>query len=201
MRANMPDLPTRESLKNNIGALQSQLALLDSMADRLHDAATLIGDALLAGQKLLCCGNGGSACDAAHFAAEISGRYVMQRRGFSAIDLTANNSLITALVNDYDADELFSRQVQAHARPGDVLAVLSTSGQSANVRLALTTAKQMGVKSVAFLGNDGGACKGLADVELLVPCDTAARVQEMHLLLYHTLCEVLDPLLAAHESK
>ena len=189
------------TLNTNLTALCGVAETARSLGVPLAAAGDLLRDALLSGRKLLCCGNGGSACDAAHFTAEIAGRYALERRGFPAIDLTADHSIVTALVNDYPPAELFARQVVAQGAAGDVLCVFSTSGTSANVMRALEAARHHGLKSVAFLGETssagGGACAGLADVELVVPSDVTARVQEVHLVLYHTLCEALDPVLAA----
>jgi len=184
------------ALAGNRQAARELLDAVDALAGPLQQATNLVAHALLAGRKLLCCGNGGSACDSAHLAAEIAGRYRIERPGFPAIDLTANHALLTCLLNDYPPEQLFARQVKALGAAGDVLVAFSTSGRSANVRLALETAKAKGLKTVAFLGGDGGDCRDLADVQLVVPADTTARVQEIHLLLYHTLCDVLDPVLA-----
>ena len=194
----MTDL--RNMLATNIGSACAVFAGLDELGDPLGRATAVVGEALLAGRKLLCCGNGGSAADSAHLSAEIAGRYKLDRRGFAAIDLTANHSLVTSLINDYPPVELFARQVEALGAAGDVLAAFTTSGDSQNVRLALVRAQDRGLKTIAFLGRDGGACKGIADVELLVPSDVTARIQEAHLLLYHTMCEALDPLLAASSA-
>ena len=190
----MPDAP--ELLRTNLRDLARLAEAVADLAEPLDQATTLLQQSLTAGGQMLCCGNGGSACDAAHFAAEIAGRYKIERRGFPALDLTADHSLLTALINDYPPQEVFARQVVAHGRPGDVLCAFTTSGNSENVRLALAAARDRGVRTVAFLGKGGGACRDLADVQLIVPHDTTARVQEMHLLLYHTICEALDPVLA-----
>ena len=173
----MPDTASTQltdTLATNIAASQRVMALLASLAEPLDRATSLVGDALLAGRKLLCCGNGGSACDAAHFTAEIAGRYKIERAGFAAVDLTTNNSLVTALINDYPPAEVFARQIKALGVAGDVLAAFTTSGNSENVRLALQAGREVGVATIAFLGRDGGACKGLADVELIVEDDTTA---------------------------
>ena len=190
-------------LAANLGELLGVAEATRALGPAVAQAAALIEACLLAEPrgKVLACGNGGGACDAAHFTAEIAGRYQIERRGFPAIDLTADHSVLTALVNDYPAEEVFARQVEALGTFGDVLAVFSASGDSANVRLALEAARSEGLKTVAFLGAGGGACKGLADVELVVPSGVAARVQEVHRLLYHTICEYLDPrLLKASDS-
>lgn len=189
-------------LAANIADATAVIASLSKFAEPLGRAAEILLDALLAGRKLLCCGNGGSAADGAHFAAEIAGRYALHRRGYAAIDLAGNHSLLTSLMNDYPAAEVFARQVEAFGRAGDVLAVFSTSGASENVRLALEAGKRGGLRTLAFLGRDGGACKGLAEVEFIVPSPTTARIQEAHELLYHTICQWLDPRLekGTHEG-
>jgi len=185
-------------LDDNLRALRDVAGVVGQLGPAVRQATQLIGDSLTTGGKLLCCGNGGSACDAAHFSAEIAGRYVIERPGFPAIDLTADHSIFTALINAYPPHEVFARQVAAQGSRGDVLAAFTTSGNSANVEAAIRQAKAIGIQSIAFLGKGGGQCKGLADVELIVPSEVTARVQEMHLLLYHTICEALDPLLAEH---
>lgn len=187
-------------LMHNLSVAQDLFSELGSLASPLQEASDLIGDALMGDRKLMACGNGGSACDSAHFTAEIAGRYKMERPGFPAIDLTADHSVVTALINDYPPDQLFARLVQAHGRAGDVLAVFTTSGNSNNVKMALEVAPAKDIKTIAFLGRDGGRCKGMADVELVVPSDITARIQEAHLLMYHTICELLDPLLAGESE-
>lgn len=183
-------------LTTNLRAMAELADAMPALGDALAQATALMQEALMSGGKLLCCGNGGSACDAAHFSAEIAGRYVLERKGYPAIDLTADHSILTALINDYPPEQVFAKQVVAQGSGGDVFVGFTTSGNSQNVKLAFEAAKAAGLKTVAFLGKGGGACKGLADVELIVPSDTTARVQEMHLLLYHTICEALDPVLA-----
>lgn len=190
----------RNTFRANIEAAQHLLDQIGALGEPLSAAAQMIYDALTSGRKLMCCGNGGSASDSAHFVAEIAGRYAIDRPGFAAVDLVSNASLVTALVNDYPAEQLFARQVQAIGETGDVLAAFTTSGRSTNVRLALEVAHAKGVKTIAFLGRDGGACKGLADVELIVPSQTTARIQEVHELLFHTICEALDPMLAGRDK-
>jgi len=184
----------------NIDAARATFDSLQGLAADVVEAADLIREALLDGHKLLCCGNGGSACDASHFASEIAGRYVLERPGYPAIDLTADHSLLTALINDYPPEQVFARQVQAIGSEGDVLAVFTTSGNSLNVRLALEVAAAKGIRTIAFLGRDGGKCKGLADVEIIVRSDTTARIQEAHLMIYHSICELLDPILADQQN-
>lgn len=198
----MDDMPdacasvASRTLTANIRAAGELHARLEPLAGPLAQAVDAIGQALLSGRKLLCCGNGGSAADSAHLTCEIAGRYQLDRPGFAAIDLTACNALSTALINDFPAEQIFARQVQALGSAGDVLTVFSTSGNSANVRLALEAAAARRMTRIAFLGRDGGKCKGLADIELLVPSHNTQRIQEAHLLLYHSLCDLLDPVLA-----
>lgn len=180
----------------NIASATALLQQLPALAPALQRTVEAIADALLNGHKLLCAGNGGSAADSAHFAAEITGRFQLDRPGFPAIDLTANHSLTTALINDFPPAQLFARQVHALATPGDVLVVFSTTGNSENIGMALEAARAQKVTGIALLGRDGGRCKSLADIHLIVPGDNTARIQEAHLLLYHSICQMLDPLLA-----
>ena len=192
-------MPTsaRKMLQGNVHAANSLLDQLDALAEPLQQAAAMVLAALTDGRQLLCCGNGGSAADCGHLATEITGRYLLERPGFAAIDLTANHSLVTALVNDYPPQQVFARQVQALGRPKDVLMALSTSGRSVNIQRALEAAGANRMSTIALLGCDGGVCKGIADVELIVPSHTTARIQEAHLLLCHTICDLIDPVLAA----
>jgi D-sedoheptulose 7-phosphate isomerase len=190
----------KQLFSRNIDTARSTFDSLQALAGDLVEATELIKTALLNGNKMLACGNGGSACDASHFASEIAGRYVIERPGYPALDLTADHSLITALINDYPPEQVFARQVQAMGSAGDVLVAFSTSGNSLNVRLALEVASAKRISTIAFLGRDGGKCKGLADVELIVRSDTTARIQEAHLMMYHTICELLDPVLAGGKA-
>ncbi len=191
-----PPIPAAKLFEANVQAAKTLLDQLDPLREPLQQATEMVAEALLAGCKLLACGNGGSAADCAHLTAEIVGRFNLEREGFPAIDLTANHSAITSLMNDFDATQVFSRQVIALGQPGDVLIAITTSGNSENIRLALEAARQREMKIITLLGKTGGVCKGLADVEMIVPADTTARIQEIHLLLYHTLCEAIDPVLA-----
>lgn len=188
-------------LTANVVAARQVLDSLTGFAAPLQRAADAVRDALLVGRKVLACGNGGSAADSAHFTAEIAGRFVTERPGYPALDLTASHSLTTALINDYPAEELFARQVVAFGQPGDVLVVFTTSGNSANVQRALGAATERGLTTIAFLGRDGGACKGKADIEFIIDSQVTARIQEAHLLLYHCLCEIIDPALAREADR
>jgi phosphoheptose isomerase len=177
-----------QAIKSSIQTLQS-LADLDAQVGK---AADLIEQRLRAGNKLLVCGNGGSAADAAHFATELVVRFGKDRRAYPAICLTGDGPLLTAAGNDYGFDEIFARQVAAFGVPGDLLICLTTSGKSKNVRRALEEAKTRKLKTIAFLGRDGGSTIGVADIDLLVQSDSIARIQEAHQLLLHVLCEIAE---------
>lgn len=144
------------------------------------------------GGKILFFGNGGSAADAQHLATEIVVRYKINRRALPAIALTTDTSILTATANDFSFDEIFSRQVEALARPGDVAIGISTSGKSPNVLKALAAAKAAGAVAAGFTGRDGGAMVGQADPLLVVPSAVTARIQEMHILIGHMLCEAIE---------
>lgn len=170
-----------------------QLAGLES---QIEAASEIIADALLSGHKLLACGNGGSAADASHMTTEYVSRYNRERRPYPAISLAVHGGDLTAIGNDYSFADLFARQVRAFGNPGDVLAAFTTSGVSENVVRALKVAKELNLKTIAFLGRDGGRCVGLADVELLVSGTLTARIQEGHKFLLHTICELVEEHLA-----
>ncbi len=172
-------------------------ALPGACADAVEEAARRIVAAFRGGGKLLAMGNGGSAADAQHLVAELVGRFRGERRALPALALTTDSSVVTALANDYGFDEVFARQIRAHARQGDVVVALSTSGNSENVRRGLAEAKTQGAHTIALLGGSGGRLRGLADVELLVPAEDTARIQEAHITLLHVLCELIDDALGA----
>ena len=185
-----------EILKSAVAAAKETLESLVDLDAQIAKAADLIEQCLRAGNKLLVCGNGGSAADAAHFTTELVVRFAKDRRAYPAICLTSDGGLLTAAANDYGFDEIFARQVAAFGLEGDVLIVLTTSGKSKNVRRALEEAKSRKLKTIAFLGRDGGSTIGLADVDLLVASDSTARIQEAHKLLLHVLCEIVEERLA-----
>jgi D-sedoheptulose 7-phosphate isomerase len=161
----------------------------------LVKAAEIISQALRQGGKLLICGNGGSAADSQHYATELVARlYKRERPAMAAIALTTDTSALTALANDYGFDHVFSRQVQALGRPGDVLLGLSTSGTSTNVVKAMQEAKRIGMTCVAFTGQGGGSMGVLAEVTLMVPSSNTMRIQEIHLTLGHVLCKLIEEL-------
>jgi D-sedoheptulose 7-phosphate isomerase len=165
------------------------LAVLEKPLDR---AAKTVLACLTSGHKLLVCGNGGSASDATHFATEFLCRFCNDRRPYPAISLTANGEFMTAVCNDYHADEIFARQIWGLGAKGDVLIAFTTSGKSKNVLRALEEAKRRGIKSICFLGRNGGFTKGAATIDLLVTGNNTARIQEAQKLLYHVLCEMVD---------
>jgi D-sedoheptulose 7-phosphate isomerase len=160
--------------------------------DHLLAQAADMGERLKRGCRILVCGNGGSAADAQHFAAELSGRYVKERRALAGIALTVDTSALTAIANDYGYDRVFARQVQALGRPGDLLVGISTSGNSGNIIQAVAAARELGLRTLGLLGRDGGQLKDLVDDPLVVPSAVTARVQEVHLMVYHFWCEALD---------
>ena len=177
------------------------LKSLKDVEPQLSRAADLIDQCLRAGNKLLVCGNGGSAADASHFATELVVRFANDRRPLPAICLASDSGILTAAANDYGFDEIFARQVAAFAQPGDVLICLTTSGKSKNLIRALEEAKARKLKTIAFLGRDGGSTIGIADLDLLVKSGSTARVQEAHQLLLHVLCEIIDARLTLKAEK
>ena len=185
----MSELP---QLRDAIEAATQTLRALSSLEPQITEAAGVIGRSLRTGNKLLVCGNGGSAADASHFATELVVRFAKERRALPAICLTSDSGILTAAGNDYGFDEIFARQVAAFGVEGDVLVCLTTSGKSKNVARALEEAKAREMKTIAFLGRDGGSTVGVADLDLLVKSDSTARVQEAHQLLLHVLCEIIE---------
>jgi len=165
---------------------------LTGLEEPLNRAAKMVLACLTSGHKLLVCGNGGSASDATHLATEFLCRYREDRRPYPAISLTANGEFMTAVCNDYGADEIFARQVWGLGEKGDLLIAFTTSGKSKNILRALEEAKRKGVESLCFLGRDGGFTKGVATLELLVAGNDTARIQEGQKLLFHVLCEIVE---------
>jgi D-sedoheptulose 7-phosphate isomerase len=171
-------------------------AMRDAVLAPMQEAAEAIVASLGAGGKVLLCGNGGSAADAQHIAAELLGRFKLERRALAAVALTENVASITAISNDYGYEEVFARQLDGLARPGDVLLALSTSGTSANVLSALERAAQLEVVTVAMSGPAPNRAAEVADIALCIPASTTAAVQEGHLLAGHVLCEVVEAVAA-----
>src|SRR5438874_3811922 len=181
-----------EILESAIAAAKETVQSLFDLDAQLAKAADLIEQCLRGGNKLLVCGNGGSATDAAHFATELVVRFAKDRRAHPAICLASDGGLLTAAANDYGFDEIFARQVAAFGQAEDVLICLTTSGKSRNVVRALEEAKARKLKTIAFLGRDGGSTIGIADIDLLVKDHSTARIQEAHQLLIHVLCEIIE---------
>ena len=179
-------------------SIETKHAAKEILADPIAAAVELITTAFSAGNKILSCGNGGSAADAQHFSAELVCRFERERPGLPAVALTTDSSALTAISNDYNYDEVFAKQVNALGQAGDVLLAISTSGNSANVVRAIEAAHAKGLTVVALTGRDGGHIASLLqnnDVEIRVPSNSTARVQEVHLLTIHCLCHQIDELL------
>jgi D-sedoheptulose 7-phosphate isomerase len=186
--------------RERVAAIEA--AFLDTI--RLHDRAMredagallavvdAVGGALSRGGQVLACGNGGSAADSQHFAAELVGRFCAERRALAATSLTTDTSILTAVANDYGYERVFARQVEAIGRPGDVLVAISTSGRSANVLAAVAAAKERRMVTVALTGGDGGPVGAAADLHVNVPSPSAARAQEVHRTILHVICELVE---------
>jgi D-sedoheptulose 7-phosphate isomerase len=163
-----------------------------SLASVIRETGELLIQTIRSGSKVFICGNGGSAADAQHFAAELTGRFERERRALPAVALTTDTSALTAIGNDYGFDFIFSRQLEALARPGDLLVAISTSGNSRNVLKAVSYAKENQISTIGLLGRDGGQLAPEVNLSLVVPTDRTARIQEMHILIVHIWCEMLD---------
>lgn len=184
----IPSMTFEASLAESVRTLQA----LSSIRPAIDEAARLILDTLRHDKKLLICGNGGSAAEAAHFSTELVGRYQKNRASLPAIALSSDGSLVTCIGNDYGYDQVFARQIAGLARPGDLVVALTSSGNSANIVAALHEARNLELNSIAFLGRGGGKAKGLATVDLIMPSDSGAACQEAHLFLIHHFCELID---------
>lgn len=178
----------QKEISESIATLQATKVLESSIIE----VANIITTALKAGNKLIAFGNGGSAADAQHFAAELSGRYKKERKALAGIAISTDTSALTAIGNDYGFDVVFSRQVEAIAQKGDVLFGISTSGNSANVLNAFESGKNIGCKCVGLSGKGGGKMNGLSDINLVIPSDNTPRIQEAHILVIHTLCGLIE---------
>ena len=186
----MRDSP--EIFQSALTQARETLDALAGLEQAVGQAAALITACLTNGNKLLVCGNGGSAADAADFCTEFACRFLEDRRPYPALNLSQGGSLITATGNDYGFDEIFARQVAAFGKPEDVLIAISTSGKSANIRRALEEGKARKLRTIALLGRDGGPGKNIADLDLIVKSDVTARIQEAHKFLLHVLCEICE---------
>jgi D-sedoheptulose 7-phosphate isomerase len=176
-------------------SVNEHIFIASSISDLLPDigkVASILIDTFSKGNKLLIFGNGGSASDAQHIAAELVGRFIKERAGLPAIALNTDTSILTSVGNDYGYESIFSRQIEALSKPGDVVMGISTSGNSKNVVKALKIASTLNCRTVGLLGKDGGEIKEITDINIIVPSDSTARIQEMHILIGHMLCEVVD---------
>ncbi|MBA2853101.1 D-sedoheptulose 7-phosphate isomerase [Methanococcus maripaludis] len=169
-----------------------KMKFIEYNEENLINSINIITNALKNGNKILICGNGGSAADSQHFAAEIVGRYKLERKGYPAIALSTDTSILTAIGNDYGFEKIFERQIEALGNNGDILIGISTSGNSENVINAVKIAKNMGIYTIGLLGKEGGKLNNLVDLSLLVPSNNTPRVQECHLTIYHVICEEVE---------
>ena len=165
---------------------------IQSLQNHIYTACVIATQTLKNGNKILLCGNGGSAADAQHIAAELSGRYKTERKGLAGIALTTDTSVLTAVGNDFGFDRIFDRQVEALAREGDLLIGFSTSGHSKNVIRALSLARNMGCKTIGLSGRDGGVMDEFCDINIVVPSNDTPRIQEMHIMIGHIICQAID---------
>lgn len=186
-----------------VASLEAKQRTLAAMGPRIVQAAELLAERLRQGHKILVCGNGGSAADAQHFAAELVNRFEIERPGLAAIALTTDSSALTSIANDYAFEQIFARQVRALGRPGDVLLAISTSGNSPNVLVAIDAARELGMATLALTGRDGGRMAeqlGNGDIEIRAVAPATARIQETHILIIHCLCDLVDWLLFGKEE-
>jgi D-sedoheptulose 7-phosphate isomerase len=180
-------------LLHNISSLRASLeSCQPSYSRKIAEIAIEIAKSIRNSSTIYWCGNGGSAAESQHMAAELMGRFLINRKPYRSLSLTTDTSAITGISNDFDFNEIFSRQLQGMARPGDYLVVFSTSGNSENILQALQMAKEIGVHTVAFLGKDGGKANGMADFEFFVDASETARIQEVHTVMAHTLCQIIE---------
>ena len=183
----------KQTIKNEFLSHLSALNLtIKTIENNLEEASLLVLETLKNGNKILLCGNGGSAADAQHIAAELIGRYKSDRRGLPAISLTTDTSALTSIGNDYGYDRIFDRQVEALANKGDLIIGISTSGNSQNVINALKKAKELDCKTLGFSGRDGGNMNNICDINLIVPSNDTPRIQEIHILIGHIICQIID---------
>ena len=178
--------------QQNLEEHRDLFARLEPLAAPIERAATMIATALAAGRKLMLCGNGGSASDSQHLAAEFTGRFIKDRRPLAALALTTDTSALTCIANDFSFDDVFYRQVLGLGAAGDCLLAISTSGNSRNVMRAVEAARDLGVHTIGLLGRDGGQLAALCELAVIVPSKTTARIQEAHIMIGHTLCGMVE---------
>ena len=194
------DAAIAATLAKRRALLDHCLARLTTRSGVLAQAAARLVETLRAGHKVLVAGNGGSAAEAQHFAAELVGRFKRERSPYAVLSLTADTAILTAVANDYGYHDVFARQVRAHGQPGDLLIAFSTSGESENVVHAAAAARERHMTVVAVTGEHASALARLADVALRMPCGDTAIVQELHMIVTHLLCDIAESELMAHES-
>jgi D-sedoheptulose 7-phosphate isomerase len=191
---------TREHIAESIAVKQAT----NDLAPMIARAGAAMADTLQRGNKVLACGNGGSASDAQHFSGELLGRFERERDGLPAVALSTDTSAMTAIANDYDFTQVFAKQVTALGRDGDMLLAITTSGNSANVLEAVAAAHARGVSIVALTGRDGGKIAGMLrgnDFEIRIPAQRTCRIQESHILVIHCLCDIIDSLIAGSSTR
>lgn len=181
-------------------AVKEQVMRDEALLDEVAALSDRVVEAIRNGNKILLCGNGGSASDALHFAGEIVGRFQKERSAWSAVALNADVATMTAIANDYGYEDIFARQVEGHVRPGDVFIGISTSGNSENVLRAAKVAKEKGAITAALLGKDGGKIKDIVDHPVIVKNNVTARVQESHICIIHAICELAEEKLSEHSA-
>ena len=195
--------PVQRVKQNFEASIQIKLAAVDSLVSPIAAAAGAIAQALLDGNKIMACGNGGSAADAQHFSAEMLNRFEMERPGLPAMALTTDSSTLTAIANDYQYAEVYAKQIRALGQEGDVLLAISTSGESHNIIHAVEAAHERGMVVIALTGREGGRIAPLlnaSDFEVRVPARSAARIQEVHIMVIHSLCDLVDRQLLGQED-
>lgn len=183
-----------------LSQLEESSAIIRSLADQavtIEQIAVRVRDTVLSNHKVLTCGNGGSSSDAQHLTEELVARYRSNRRALPALSLTADTAVLTCIANDFGYEHIFARQIEALAFPGDLLVCMTTSGNSPNIIAALNRARERGAGTIALLGKDGGAARGLAELEVIVASDNTARIQEAHMQIVHYICEVVEQAVTA----
>jgi len=181
--------PVKEIIKESIRVKE---AVANTMSSDIKAVATMIASALKSGGKVILFGNGGSAADAQHIAAEFVGRFKLERQGLASVALTTNTSILTSIANDYGYDEIFSRQIEGLVSDNDVAVAISTSGNAKNVIMGVLEAKKFGLKTIALTGSGGGELSTIVDIALTVPSDNTARIQEAHITIGHIICEIVE---------
>jgi D-sedoheptulose 7-phosphate isomerase len=186
-------LDTQQAIFQHIAEHQGLIAkVYELLGTEIASFSKTMSDALLNGSTVFWCGNGGSAADSQHLAAELVGRFKKDRRPLRSVALTTDTSVLTCVANDYSYEDIFARQVEALSRPGDVLVGISTSGQSENILRAVKMARSLGLQTLGLLGKDGGVAKDLVDQAIVIPSESTARIQEAHILIGHILCDLIE---------